>query len=352
MWLPSGGSLIIEHTEALTVIDVNTGKNVGTSNLEETVFHNNLEAADEIAKQLRLRDIGGIIVIDFIDMEIQDNRRKVVDAFRDALARDKTRTQVFDISELGLVEMTRKRIGEGLLTNFADQCPNCEGRGVRHRPRPAGLSRRPSWPVVVGGSPDRSHGYVRSDRIRWQAGPSRRRPAGPRRAARRRRGQRGLAAPRARSSTATPCSPPPTSSKGASVTGTVVGTAKGPKIDGFTYKRRTNQRRRYGHRQKYSRRRDHLHHEGLNRHVEDQRWRLHPQRPRLQRTAPRRQGVRRHASHTPARSSSASAAPSSTRASNVGIGGDDTLFALTDGAVKFGQRGGRKVVDVEPLEAS
>jgi ribonuclease E len=130
VWLPSGGSLIIEHTEALTVIDVNTGKNVGTTNLEETVFRNNLEAADEVAKQLRLRDIGGIVVIDFIDMEIRDNRKKVVEAFRNALARDKTRTQVFDISELGLVEMTRKRIGEGLLTNFADQCPNCEGRGV------------------------------------------------------------------------------------------------------------------------------------------------------------------------------------------------------------------------------
>jgi ribonuclease E len=130
VWLPSGGSLIIEHTEALTVIDVNTGKNVGSTNLEETVFKNNLEAAEEVAKQLRLRDIGGIVVIDFIDMEIKDNRRKVVDSFRSALARDKTRTQVFDISELGLVEMTRKRIGEGLLVNFADQCPNCEGRGV------------------------------------------------------------------------------------------------------------------------------------------------------------------------------------------------------------------------------
>jgi len=130
VWLPSGGSLIIEHTEALTVIDVNTGKNVGTTNLEETVYRNNLEAAEEVAKQLRLRDIGGIVVIDFIDMEIKDNRRKVVDAFRSALARDKTRTQVFDITELGLVEMTRKRIGEGLLVNFAEQCPNCDGRGV------------------------------------------------------------------------------------------------------------------------------------------------------------------------------------------------------------------------------
>ncbi len=130
VWLPSGGSLIIEHTEALTVIDVNTGKNVGTSSLEETVFRNNLEAAEEIARQLRLRDIGGIIVIDFIDMEIRENRHAVIAAFRDALARDKTRTQVFDISDLGLVEMTRKRIGEGLLESFADTCPYCEGRGV------------------------------------------------------------------------------------------------------------------------------------------------------------------------------------------------------------------------------
>jgi ribonuclease E len=130
VWLPSGGSLIIEHTEALTVIDVNTGKNVGTSSLEETVFHNNMEAAEEIAKQLRLRDIGGIIVIDFIDMEVRENRAKVVEAFRNALSRDKTRSQVFDISDLGLVEMTRKRIGEGLLTEFSQVCPNCEGRGV------------------------------------------------------------------------------------------------------------------------------------------------------------------------------------------------------------------------------
>jgi ribonuclease E len=130
VWLPSGGSLIIEHTEALTVIDVNTGKNVGKSNLEDTVFVNNMEAAAEIAKQLRLRDIGGIIVIDFIDMEIKANRAKVVDSFREALARDKTRSQVFDITELGLVEMTRKRIGEGLLTEYSEQCPDCEGRGV------------------------------------------------------------------------------------------------------------------------------------------------------------------------------------------------------------------------------
>jgi ribonuclease E len=130
VWLPSGGSLIIEHTEALTVIDVNTGKNVGSTSLEDTVLANNLEAAAEIAHQLRLRDIGGIIVIDFIDMEIRENRTKVVSSFRQALARDKTRTQVFDISELGLVEMTRKRIGEGLLSTYADKCSVCSGRGM------------------------------------------------------------------------------------------------------------------------------------------------------------------------------------------------------------------------------
>ena len=130
VWLPSGGSLIIEHTEALTVIDVNTGKNVGTSSLEETVYRNNLEAAEEIARQLRLRDIGGIIVIDFVDMEVKSNRDDVTKVFRDALARDKTRTQVFEISELGLVEMTRKRIGEGLLESLTHRCPECEGRGL------------------------------------------------------------------------------------------------------------------------------------------------------------------------------------------------------------------------------
>ena len=118
VWLPSGGSLIIEHTEALTVIDVNTGKNVGTSSLEETVYRNNLEAAKEVAHQLRLRDIGGIIVIDFVDMEKAQHRNEVMKTFREELARDKTRTQVFGISELGLVEMTRKRIGEGLTQTF------------------------------------------------------------------------------------------------------------------------------------------------------------------------------------------------------------------------------------------
>jgi ribonuclease E len=129
VWLPSGGSLVVERTEALTVIDVNTGKNVGTSNLEETVFRNNLEAAEAVARELRLRDIGGIIVIDFIDMEIKANREAVEEAFRQALARDKTRTQVFSISELGLLEMTRKRVSEGLVEAFSSTCPHCNGRG-------------------------------------------------------------------------------------------------------------------------------------------------------------------------------------------------------------------------------
>ncbi|MFI5048061.1 MAG: Rne/Rng family ribonuclease [Acidimicrobiia bacterium] len=129
VWLPSGGSLVIERTEALTVIDVNTGKNVGKSNLEETVFQNNLEAAEEVARQLRLRDIGGIIVIDFVDMEIVKNQNETMRVFRDALARDKTRTQAFEMSELGLVEMTRKRISEGLVESFSQTCPTCHGRG-------------------------------------------------------------------------------------------------------------------------------------------------------------------------------------------------------------------------------
>jgi ribonuclease E len=129
VWLPSGGSLVIERTEALTVIDVNTGKNVGRSNLEETVYRNNLEAAEAVARELRLRDIGGIIVIDFIDMEIKKNREDVERTFREALARDKTRTQVFPITELGLLEMTRKRVSEGLVEAFSETCETCGGRG-------------------------------------------------------------------------------------------------------------------------------------------------------------------------------------------------------------------------------
>ncbi len=131
VWLPSGGYLVIDRTEALTVIDVNTGKSVGKTNLEETVVNTNLEAARESARQLRLRDIGGMIVIDFIDMLLEQNKKQVIDAMKEALAQDKSRSQVFDISPLGLLEVTRKRVSGGLLESFSEPCPTCEGRGLQ-----------------------------------------------------------------------------------------------------------------------------------------------------------------------------------------------------------------------------
>jgi ribonuclease E len=130
VWLPSGGYIVIDRTEAMTVIDVNTGKSVGKTNLEETVVNTNVEAAREVARQLRLRDIGGMIVIDFIDMLLEQNKQKVVDALREEMAKDKTRSQIFDISPLGLLEVTRKRVSGGLLESFSETCPTCEGRGV------------------------------------------------------------------------------------------------------------------------------------------------------------------------------------------------------------------------------
>jgi ribonuclease E len=130
VWLPSGGYLVIDRTEAMTVIDVNTGKSVGKSNLEETVVNTNMEASREVARQLRLRDIGGMIVIDFIDMLLEQNKAKVIDAMKEALAQDKSRSQVFDISPLGLLEVTRKRVSGGLLEAFSETCPTCEGRGL------------------------------------------------------------------------------------------------------------------------------------------------------------------------------------------------------------------------------
>jgi ribonuclease E len=130
VWLPSGGYLVIDRTEAMTVIDVNTGRSVGKSNLEETVVNTNLEAATEVARQLRLRDIGGMIVIDFIDMLLEQNKKKVIDQIKEALAQDKSRSQVFDISPLGLLEVTRKRVSGGLLEAFSETCPTCEGRGL------------------------------------------------------------------------------------------------------------------------------------------------------------------------------------------------------------------------------
>jgi ribonuclease E len=131
VWLPSGGSLVIDRTEAMTVIDVNTGKFTGQGgNLEETVTRNNLEAAEEIVRQLRLRDVGGIVVIDFIDMVLESNRELVLRRLLECLARDRTKHQVAEVTSLGLVQMTRKRVGAGLLEAFSVPCECCNGRGV------------------------------------------------------------------------------------------------------------------------------------------------------------------------------------------------------------------------------
>ena len=134
VWLPSGGSLVIDRTEAMTVVDVNTGKFTGEGgNLEQTVTRNNLEAAEEIVRQLRLRDIGGIIVVDFIDMVLESNRDLVLRRLIECLGRDRTKHQVAEVTSLGLVQMTRKRIGQGLLETFSEPCEACHGRGAKVR---------------------------------------------------------------------------------------------------------------------------------------------------------------------------------------------------------------------------
>jgi ribonuclease E len=131
VWLPSGGTLVIDRTEAMTVVDVNTGKFVGSGgNLEETVTKNNIEAAEEVGRQLRLRDIGGIIVIDFIDMVLESNRDLVVRRLLECLGRDRTKHQVAEVTSLGLVQMTRKRVGAGLIEVFSQDCEHCNGRGI------------------------------------------------------------------------------------------------------------------------------------------------------------------------------------------------------------------------------
>ncbi|WP_281906988.1 translation initiation factor IF-2 N-terminal domain-containing protein [Nocardia cyriacigeorgica] len=132
VWLPSGGTLVIDRTEAMTVIDVNTGKFTGSgnSNLEETVTRNNLEAAEEIVRQMRLRDIGGMIVVDFIDMVLESNRDLVLRRLTEALGRDRTRHQVSEVTSLGLVQMTRKKLGTGLVEAFSTTCEHCHGRGI------------------------------------------------------------------------------------------------------------------------------------------------------------------------------------------------------------------------------
>ncbi|MGB2571820.1 Rne/Rng family ribonuclease [Micromonospora citrea] len=150
VFLPSGGSLVIDRTEAMTVVDVNTGKYTGSGgNLEETVTRNNLEAAEEIVRQLRLRDIGGIVVIDFIDMVLESNRELVLRRLTECLGRDRTKHQVTEITSLGLVQMTRKRIGAGLLEAFSEPCECCKGRGlvihtepVPEKPRSGGVGEK------------------------------------------------------------------------------------------------------------------------------------------------------------------------------------------------------------------
>ncbi|MGI6119169.1 MAG: Rne/Rng family ribonuclease [Desulfosporosinus sp.] len=129
VWLKSGGYLVIQQTEALSVIDVNTGKYVGQRSLEETVVHTNLEAAQEIARQLRLRNIGGIIIIDFIDMTAKEDQQQVLAALETACARDKTKCQVLGLTQLGLVEMTRKKVGQTLAVRYTVPCPTCDGSG-------------------------------------------------------------------------------------------------------------------------------------------------------------------------------------------------------------------------------
>jgi ribonuclease E len=155
VWLPSGGSLIIDRTEAMTVVDVNTGKFTGSGgNLEETVTRNNLEAAEEIVRQLRLRDIGGIIVVDFIDMVLESNRDLVLRRLVECLGRDRTKHQVAEVTSLGLVQMTRKRIGTGLLEAFTETCDHCGGRGLILHDEPREPKRRQDGGRQDGGRQD------------------------------------------------------------------------------------------------------------------------------------------------------------------------------------------------------
>ena len=153
VWLPSGGSLVIDRTEAMTVVDVNTGKFVGSGgNLEQTVTRNNMEAAEEIVRQLRLRDIGGIIVIDFIDMVLESNRDLVLRRLTECLGRDRTKHQVAEVTSLGLVQMTRKRVGQGLLEVFSEPCEHCRGRGVIVSTDPVDEKRRSGGSGGGGGN--------------------------------------------------------------------------------------------------------------------------------------------------------------------------------------------------------
>ncbi len=162
VWLPSGGSLVIDRTEAMTVVDVNTGKFIGSGgNLEETVTKNNIEAAEEIVRQLRLRDVGGIIVIDFIDMVLESNRDLVVRRLLECLGRDRTKHQVAEVTSLGLVQMTRKRVGSGLIEVFSETCEVCGGRGIIVHSDPVDKSANGHEHADNGGSSNGGSGQAR-----------------------------------------------------------------------------------------------------------------------------------------------------------------------------------------------
>ena len=169
VWLPSGGSLVIDRTEAMTVVDVNTGKFTGAGGtLEETVTRNNLEAAEEIVRQLRLRDIGGIIVIDFIDMVLESNRDLVLRRLVECLGRDRTKHQVAEVTSLGLVQMTRKRVGQGLVEAFSETCEHCHGRGFIVHNAPVERNPRPD----AGGQPAPAENGGKRSRRKRAAEPS------------------------------------------------------------------------------------------------------------------------------------------------------------------------------------
>ncbi len=162
VYLPSGGSLVIDRTEAMVVIDVNTGKFIGKGgNLEETVTKNNLEAAEEIARQLRLRDLGGIVVIDFIDMILESNREAVMRRLIECLGRDRTKHQVAEVTSLGLVQLTRKRIGQGLIEAFSTTCDSCNGRGIHIHTEP--VRAKAAAPVFAGLNEDSSEDHSEHD---------------------------------------------------------------------------------------------------------------------------------------------------------------------------------------------
>ncbi|MUL49205.1 Rne/Rng family ribonuclease [Mycobacterium sp. CBMA293] len=180
VWLPSGGTLVIDRTEAMTVIDVNTGKFTGSGgNLEQTVTRNNLEAAEETVRQLRLRDIGGIVVIDFIDMVLESNRDLVLRRLTEALARDRTRHQVSEVTSLGLVQLTRKRLGTGLVEAFSTTCTHCAGRGIMLHGDPvdtASPNGRKTEVAAGGGGSSGGGGGRRSKRAKKAAPPAEEEP--------------------------------------------------------------------------------------------------------------------------------------------------------------------------------